>query len=206
MSIASEDEDAVARARLRERLGAGARYDSPAAPHRDLAWARRGTAYFARKLNELSDEELDRPALVPGWSRRHVVAHVGYHARKLSRLVEAARKGLDQEVITEPEHMNEDIAFGSTLPTHALRYLFAHSEVHLNVEWRDLPSDGWKAAVKNLNGDVIQISDTPWLRAQEIWKMAVALANGGRYSDFPPDLLARMGTTHGAEPIKPDLR
>jgi maleylpyruvate isomerase len=58
-----------ARALLRERQGAGARYDSPIAPARDLLWARRGTAYFARKLNELSDSELDAPSRVAGWSR-----------------------------------------------------------------------------------------------------------------------------------------
>lgn len=192
MNASGQDEDAVARARLRERLGTGARYDSPNAPHRELSWARRGTAYFARKLNELSDEDLDGDALVSGWNRRHVVAHVGYQARKLSRLVEAARTGAVEERRPESEPLNEDVDFGSTLPAHALRYLFAHSEVHLNVEWRDLPDTGWNAAIKDLSGQVIQVRDTPWLRAREIWEMAVALGNGGRYADFPPGLLEAL--------------
>lgn len=192
MNAAGQDEEAAARARLRERLGAGARYDAPAAPHRELSWARRGTAYFARKLNELSDADLDGSALVAGWSRRHVVAHVGYHARKLSRLVEAARKGAAEETLPESEPLNEDINFGSTLPAHALRYLFAHSEVHLNVEWRDLHAEGWRAAVRNLAGEMIQIQDTPRLRALEVWQMAINLANGGRYADVPPELLKEL--------------
>lgn len=188
MNAPGQDEEAVARARLRERLGTGARYDSPNAPHRELSWARRGTAYFARKLNELSDKDLDGAALVFGWRRRHVIAHVGYQARQLSRLVEAARSGAAEERWPESEPLNEDVDFGSTLPAHALRYLFAHSEVHLNVEWRDLHDDGWNAAIKDLSGRLVQIRDTPWLRAREIWQMAVALGNGGRPADFPPEL------------------
>ncbi|WP_440589840.1 maleylpyruvate isomerase N-terminal domain-containing protein [Pseudarthrobacter phenanthrenivorans] len=37
-----------------------------------LLQARRGTAFFARKLNELTDADLDGDSLLPGWSRRHV--------------------------------------------------------------------------------------------------------------------------------------
>jgi maleylpyruvate isomerase len=53
-----------------------------------LLQARRGTAFFARKLNELADAELDGDCLLPGWTRRHVVAHVGYNARAIAQLIE----------------------------------------------------------------------------------------------------------------------
>ena len=61
-----------ARAALRELQGRGARYDAAAAPARELDWARRGTAYFARLLNNLSDEDLDAPSALPGVSRRYL--------------------------------------------------------------------------------------------------------------------------------------
>lgn len=186
--------DEVARAQLRERLGLGARYDSPAAPARELTWARRGTAYFARKLNELTDGELDLPSRVPGWSRRHIVAHVGYNARALSRLVESARKGFLRETI-EPE-LNEDIEFGSTLPAHALRYLFNHSEVHLNVEWRDLPADGWDASVQTVDNRLVPIRQTPLLRAREVWLRALDLGNTGTSADIPAALMEEL-RSHG---------
>lgn len=171
--------------RLRERQGTGARYNSPAAPARELLWARRGTAYFARHLNALSDSDLDAPSRVPGWSRRHVVAHVGYHARSLARLVEAARNGVTQEKLAEPENQIEDVEFGATLPGHALRYLFLHSEVHLNVEWRDLHEAGWNTSVRTLDSDIVPIRNTPWLRAREIWLRTLDLDNGGTSADFP---------------------
>ncbi|WP_194467830.1 maleylpyruvate isomerase N-terminal domain-containing protein [Bradyrhizobium sp. CCBAU 53340] len=174
--------------RLRERLGSDSRHDCPAAPARDLLWARQGTAYFARKLNELSDSALDAPSLIPCWTRRHVVAHIGYQARSLARLAEAARKGMAKEVLVEPEHQNENVEFGATLPAHALRYLFQHSAVHLNVEWRDLSDSQWQTSVLSLKGDLVPLSRTPWSRATEIWRRAIDLDNGGSLYDLPSGL------------------
>jgi len=190
--MASEEEE---RARLRDRLGAGARFDSSSAPASDLLLARRGTAYFARKLNELGDAELDWPSLVPGWTRRHVVAHVSYHARFLARLAEAARNGRTVEILAEPESQIEDVEFGATLPAHALRYLFNHSEVHLNVEWRDLDEKSWSAVIWTLEGKGVAVRDTPRLRAKEIWTRAVHLGNDGTPLDFPPALHMLMNLT-----------
>lgn len=186
MSVTGEEQE---RAKLKQRLGAGARYDSIAAPARDLLWARRGTAYFARKLTELSDADLDAPSRIVGWNRRHVVAHVGYHARHLARLVEAARRGVSVEMLQESESQNENIEFGGTMPPHALRYLFEHSKVHLNVEWRDLDESGWAGDVRTLNGDMVPVKLTPLSRAREIWLRAIDLDNGGALTDLPRDLL-----------------
>ncbi|MGB0411134.1 MAG: maleylpyruvate isomerase N-terminal domain-containing protein, partial [Pikeienuella sp.] len=83
MSLTAEE--TAAREALRARQGKGARYDAPNAPHDDLLLARRGAAYFARKLAELNDADLNAPSLRAGWSRRHLIAHTGYHARAFAR-------------------------------------------------------------------------------------------------------------------------
>lgn len=181
-------EELEARAKLRERLGAGARYDSAAAPADDLLTARRGTAYFARKLNELSDKDLDKPSRVAGWSRRHVVAQVSYHARSLARLAEAARQGWPEERLTEPESQDEDVDRGATLPPHALRYLFQHSVIHLDVEWRDLNDEQWDARIRTIGGKIVGLRETPALRAREIWHRALDLDSGARLVDLPAKL------------------
>ena len=189
MSITSEE---AARAALRERQGAGARYDSPNAPARELAWARRGTAYFARKLNELTDAELYEPSLLPGWTRAHLVAHVGYNARALTRLVEWARTGVETPMYASNEQRNAEIALGATLPARALRNLFAHAEVHLNVEWRDLTDEAWDAQVRTAQGRLVPARETAWMRTREVWVHAVDLGNDGSFVDFPPDLLGEL--------------
>jgi maleylpyruvate isomerase len=183
------DPEEAARAALHERLGAGARYDAAAAPAREIGWARRGTAYFARKLNELGDHNLDAPSLVPGWSRRHVVAHVGYNARALARLVEWARTGEETPMYPSEGARAAEIALGATLPPRALRNLFHHAEVHLNVEWRDLSDADWDAKVRLLDGRRIGVRETAWIRAREVWVHAVDLDNGGSFLDFPPEVI-----------------
>lgn len=46
----------------------------------ELLLVRRGRALWSRTVDELMDDEFDGPSLLPGWSHRNVVAHVGYNA------------------------------------------------------------------------------------------------------------------------------
>ncbi len=178
-------------ARLRERLGKGARYDSSAAPAHELAWARRGTAYFARKLNELADDELMAGSDL-GLMRRRIACRIGHEARALAQIVEWTRLG-KYSPATDPLATVEHSAMQSaSLPAAAIRHLFKHAEVHLNVEWRDLDAAGWGAAITLPGGRPLAIRDTPALRAVSIWQSTVDLKNGGSAADFPPELDAFM--------------
>jgi len=159
-----------------------------------LVLARRGTAYFARKLAELPDTDLDAPSTLPGWSRRHVIAHVGYNARALTRLLEWAATGVETPMYATPEQRNQEIELGSTMSPVALRHLVAHSTVHLNVEWRDLPKEAWSAKVRTAQGRIVPASETAWMRTREVWIHAVDLDNGGSFHDFPPELLDSLIT------------
>lgn len=177
---------------LRQRQGVGARYDAPNAPHADLVLARRGTAYFARKLNELSDTELDEPSLLPGWSRRHVIAHVGYNARALTHLTEWARTDIPTPMYSSNDARDRQLARGVSLPARALRHLFEHAAVHLNVEWRDLTDEQWDHVVTTAQRRSVRVRETAWMRSREVWVHAVDLANDGSFVDFPPDFNNRL--------------
>jgi len=159
-----------------------------------LLQARRGTAFFARKLNELTDADLDGDSLLPGWTRRHVVAHAGYNARAVARLVEWAATGVETPMYPSVEVRNHEIDFGATLSPIALRNLFDHSAVHLNVEWRDLPADNWHHKVKTVQGRVVPAEETVWMRTREVWVHAVDLDNGATFKDIPEPVLARLLT------------
>ena len=162
---------------------------SPETLQQRLLWARRGTAYFARKLSELPDAELDGPTQLAGWTRKHLVAHVGYNARAIARLVEWATTGAENPMYASPQARSEEIEYGATLTPTALRNLSEHAAIHLDVLWRDLPEDRWSAEVKTAQGQLVPAAETPWMRAREVWLHAVDLDNGGSYIDFPPDLV-----------------
>jgi maleylpyruvate isomerase len=171
-----------ARAALRLRQGVGARYGAPAAPAADLALARRGTAYFAGKLNETTDDKLVHASRRPGWSRARVAAAVALQARAIAQAIEDAN-GLISDDRAETDVPALDLA--ETLPPRALRHLVSHAEIHLNVAWRDLDDAGWAGTV-TLDGRPVATNDTPHLRALMLW--AGALALGGRLRDVPEAL------------------
>ncbi len=178
------------RAALIARQGGGARYDAAEAPAGTLLLARRGTAYFARLLNGLSDDALSNSSARPGWTRAHVVAHVGYHARRFAQLIEGAR--IRGKVIA-PDSTTSDsdlVTLGASLPARALRGLFDHSAIHLDVEWRDLPGTAWDAPISLPDGCKITARDTPLIRARTLWQSALDLDAGGRLADLPASLRA----------------
>lgn len=179
--------EAEARAVLKARQGEGARYDAPSAPADDLLLARRGTAYFARYLNNLTDAELFGPSNRPGVSHAYLVAEVSYAARHqamaLASLMEPAATGMGDEEPVFPAH---DLA--ATLPARALRFLFHHTEVHLNVCWRDLSDIDWGRDVTLSDGHVLSARSMPLIRACEVWKGALELGNGARKEDIPERL------------------
>jgi len=152
-----------AKAALRKRQGSGARYDAPEAPHEDLLQARRATALFARCLNSLTDADMDTPVKQDGWTRRHVIAHVGYQARSMAQLFRDVSKG--DPAIAQPL---PEIAKAATLPARALRHLFEHSAIHLDVEWRDLPGTNWSTTFMLEDGTATPLSQCPNLRAQAL--------------------------------------
>jgi maleylpyruvate isomerase len=157
-----------------------------------LLLARRGQAYYSRKLNELSDHDLNDQSGLEGWSRRHVAAHVGLNARALTHLTQWAATGVESLMYASPTQRTDDIEFAATLPGGALRNLSDHAAIHLNVEWRDLPADRWSFVIRTAQGREVPVSETVWMRTREVWIHAVDLANGASFHDFPPAVLDQL--------------
>jgi len=157
-----------------------------------LLIARRGTAYFAQRLADLSDRDLDADSLLPGWSRRHLVAHVGYNAAALCRLMDWAGTGTETPMYASAEQRACEIDEGSTLNPGELRNLFDHTVARLDQKWRHLPPAAWSAQVRTAQGRLVPASETVWMRTREVWIHAVDLASGGRFSDFPPVVLQSL--------------
>ena len=159
----------AARKALIERQGSGARYDAPSAPAHDLLLARRLTAAFARHLNDLPDAELATPA------RAGVVAQIALDARHMSQFIAAIRSGVETPRLLHPTR--EDVEQAMSLPPHALRHLFDHTRVHLNVEWRDMTDDDWARPGTDDTGEKFDMADLPRRRANQLQVHLQGLAN-----------------------------
>lgn len=151
-----------------------------------------GTAYFAQRLAELSDDELDGATLLDGWTRRHLVAHVSYNAAALCRLLDWAASGVETPMYESVARRNQEILEGATLSPAALRSLFSHTAARLDQKWRALPEPALSAIVRTAAGRLVPAREVAWMRSREVWVHGVDLANGGRFGDFPEPFLTSL--------------
>lgn len=151
----------------------------------------RGTRYFLHEVNKLRTEEFDEPSLLPGWSRRHVIAHVSYNADGICRLLNWARSGIETPAYASAEARAREIEIGATFDPPTLRQLCEDSAARLDRQWRDLPEEAWRAQIR-VQGQAVPASTTLWRRTREVWLHAVDLNNGASFTDFPTELSDRL--------------
>lgn len=159
-----------------------------------LSLVRNGTAHFAQHLGELRDDQLDTGTLLPGWTRRHLLAHLGYNATALGRLLDWAATGIETPMYPSAEYRETEIAEGATLDGKALRKLFSGNAEQLDQKWRTLPRNAWTAQVRTAQGRPVPASETLWMRCREVWIHGVDLDSGAQFDDFPPVVVESLLT------------
>jgi maleylpyruvate isomerase len=159
-----------------------------------LAWMDEGYAYLAERLDLLDDERLGEPSGLAGWTRRHVIAHVGHNARALGRLVHWAATGERTPMYADDGARAAEIEQGAVLPAPELRELLHTEQARLRAALDRLDVAGWNATVVTGHGRQVQAREIPWLRTREVWVHAVDLRNGADFPDFPADLLDALIT------------
>lgn len=152
------------------------------------AWMDLGTNLFLTALDELPDGDLDRPTGLPGWSRRHVVAHVHYNAEALRRLVHWAATGEQTPMYRDAAQRAAEIETGAQIPAQELRSLAHHSAAALAAEFDALPQGAMSRQVTTAQGRVIPPVEIPWLRTREVAVHVVDLDAGVGFADLPDDL------------------
>ncbi|MEO6826937.1 MAG: maleylpyruvate isomerase family mycothiol-dependent enzyme [Microbacteriaceae bacterium] len=157
-----------------------------------LLQVRDGTAYFLRTLGQLADDEFQSPSLLPGWSRSHLIAHVGYNARAIIRLAGWAQTGLEQPMYPSTQARRSEIEQGATLSPTELRQLAMDTAAQLDQRWRGLTDVAWHAEIRTSQGRVVPASATLWMRTREVWLHAVDLDNGGSFTHFPGELIDHL--------------
>jgi maleylpyruvate isomerase len=156
---------------------------------RRLAWMDEGYAYLSEWLDRLDDDRLFEPSGLAGWTRRHVIAHLGSNARALGRLVHWAATGERTPMYADDQARVAEIEQGAVLPAPQLRELVTTGQSGLRAALDGLDAAGWDATVVTGQGRQIPAREIPWLRTREVWVHAVDLRDRADFSDFPADLL-----------------
>jgi len=164
----------------------------PQRPQRTLAWMGDGTERLLADLAGLPDEALTAPTALPGWTRRHLLAHLAANAGALRNLVYWARTGEERRMYASQQQRDADIAAGAERPAGDLRAWVQSSAAALAADLDSLPGPAWEATVITAQGVTRTAEQIPWMRVREVYVHAVDLAAGTAFADLPADFLAAL--------------
>lgn len=151
-----------------------------------------GTRLFLGALASLRDDDLDRSTALPGWTRRHLVAHVHYNAQALRRLTRWAATGVKSRMYASPEQRSREINDGAKLPAAELRELIHQSAADLAAALDGLPAEAWNATVVTAQGRAVPAREILWMRAREVYVHAIDLSAGVTFDDLPAGFVTAL--------------
>ena len=162
------------------------------APVETIDWWERGELHLGTVLGRLTDAEFDAPSLLPGWSRRRVLAHLARNADALVNLLTWARSGVETPMYPSTGAREAQIEETAGLPDDALRAEVLAATERLAGAVLTLPVEAWSAPVRTAQGREVPAAEVPWMRCREVWVHAVDLDAGGSFADIPEDVLAAL--------------
>ncbi|KDN73104.1 hypothetical protein DF19_06120 [Streptomyces olindensis] len=157
------------------------------APSASLRWMSEGHEYFLSCLKQVDDARLEGPSLLPGWTGKHLLSHVGHNARALARLAHWAATGEPTPMYPDASARAEEIELGATWPAVQLRDFVVEEQNGLVSALGNITESGWQAPVVTAQGRTVPAGTIPWLRSREVWIHACDLPSGGNFADFPDD-------------------
>jgi maleylpyruvate isomerase len=116
-----------------------------------VAGVRRSQAALEEALQDISDEEVRQPSLLPGWTRGHVLTHIARNADGATRMLQAAARGVVGEQYPGGwDKRNGDIDAGSARPAEEIVADISESARHLDAAIAAMPADAWDRDVRFL--------------------------------------------------------
>jgi uncharacterized protein (TIGR03083 family) len=154
-------------------------------------WTRDGTTLFLAEA-DLDEAALGAPSALPGWTRRHLLAHVAANAGALGNLVHWAATGEPTPMYSSPGARAAGIEGGAQLPDAELGAWLRRAARALDDAMAALSDEQWRAPVQTAQGRTVPATEVPWLRAREVYVHAVDLATGLSFAELPAGFCAAL--------------
>jgi uncharacterized protein (TIGR03083 family) len=154
-------------------------------------WTRDGTTLFLAAA-DLDEAALGAPSALPGWTRRHLLAHVAANAEALGNLVHWAATGEPTPMYSSPSDRAAGIERGTLLPDAELGAWLRAAAQALDDAMTKLSDEQWQAPVLTAQGRTVPATEVPWLRAREVYVHAVDLATGLSFAELPAGFCAAL--------------
>ncbi|MFJ3646232.1 maleylpyruvate isomerase family mycothiol-dependent enzyme [Streptomyces murinus] len=155
-------------------------------------WARTGTRLFLAAVADLDEAALSADSPLPGWTRKHLAAHVAANADALCNLVHWAATGEERPMYASAGERAAGIAKGPTLSAEELRGWLTASAARLAEGLDALADERWRHEVVTAQGRTVPATELPWMRAREVCVHAVDLGTGITFADLPDGFLTAL--------------
>jgi len=155
-------------------------------------WVEVGTSLVVAELERLEEEDVAAASALPGWTRKHVIAHLAANANALGNLAQWARTGVPTPMYTSAGQRQADIEAGAQRTGAELTAWLIESSRDLEGALTRLTEDMWRSEVATAQGRLVPASEIPWLRAREVCVHAVDLGTGVPFADLPEPFLENL--------------
>jgi maleylpyruvate isomerase len=151
-----------------------------------------GTTLLLGALESVPDAKLSEACALPGWSGKHLVAHVSLNAEALMNLATWAKTGVETPMYSSPTQRDSDIERNAELPVAELRDRVVETAVALDASLAGLTAEQWDQPIRTRQGREVTGEEIPWMRAREVMVHAVDLGATVGFADLPGDFLASL--------------
>ncbi|MFI5624018.1 maleylpyruvate isomerase N-terminal domain-containing protein [Nocardioides sp. NPDC051685] len=155
-------------------------------------WMVEGTKVFLDAVVGLDEGAFGESTGLPGWTRKHLVAHVAANADALGNLVHWAATGIHTPMYATSKERAAGIARGPGLTAAALREWLQRSAESLEQAMTQLSPVQWEHEVVTAQGRTVPSTEIPWLRAREVCVHTVDLGLDVTFADLPSGFNAAL--------------
>jgi len=154
---------------------------------RDIAGAVRAHVAVVAALRDLSDDQVRRPSVLPGWTVGHVATHIARNAEGHMRMLEAARRGeVGAMYPGGQEQRTNDIQAGSGRTAQELAADVSATAGAIEAVWAGMPGGAWSGRGDMVGGEVV-MRDLPFIRWREVAVHHSDLDLGYTWADWDPE-------------------
>ena len=126
------------------------------------AWMEQGTALVSDALAGLDEAAFEAPTALPGWTRKHLVAHLAANAEAIGNLVRWAATGTETPMYASAEERDvRHRGAAAAAPARELTEWFDRSAASLGAAMDALTEEQWETPVVTAQGRTVPANETP---------------------------------------------
>jgi maleylpyruvate isomerase len=156
-----------------------------------INYVRDATRRMLAGLDWLTDADVARASLCPGWTVGHVLTHIARNADALRRGIDGARRGEPVMLYDSMEARAADIEAGAARPIAELAADIGKSALLLDDVWSALDGETWEGEVLHRLGPR-SVRGTPAMRWREVEIHRADLACGYGPAEWPEPFAAHL--------------